>query len=209
MAKQLAFYLDQSACTGCKACQVACKDKNNLPVGITWRHAMYYGGGNWLPHPTRPDLVVANNIYAYALSKACMHCENPACVNVCPAQAITKRADGVVLINQDQCIGCRYCEWACPYGAPQFDEKKGVMSKCTFCEDLLAQGQNPACVDACPMRALQYGELSELRAKYGSVNAVEPLPVASLTLPALVLTPHKHAQFSGKGTGKILDVEEM
>jgi anaerobic dimethyl sulfoxide reductase subunit B (iron-sulfur subunit) len=138
-----------------------------------------------------------------------MHCENPACVNVCPAGAMTKRADGIVLVNQDQCIGCRYCEWACPYGAPQFDERKGVMSKCTLCEDLVAQGQNPACVDSCPARALGFGELSELRAKYGTLNAIEPLPEATLTSPALVITPHRHAQVSGKGTGHILNGEEV
>ncbi len=209
MPKQLAFYFDQTACTGCKACQVACKDKNDLPVGITWRHAMQYGGGSWNAHPTRKDLVVATNIFAYALSKACMHCENPACVNACPTGAMTKRADGIVLVNADQCVGCRYCEWACPYGAPQFNAAKGVMTKCTFCEDLLAQGQNPVCVDACPMRALDIGELADLRAKYGNINAIEPLPSASLTSPALVITPHKYAQASGKGTGKILDPEEM
>jgi anaerobic dimethyl sulfoxide reductase subunit B (iron-sulfur subunit) len=206
MAKQLGFYFDASACNGCKACQIACKDKNNLPVGTNWRRVVQYGGGNWLPHLTRPDLVVANNIFAYSMSVACMHCEKPICADVCPAGAITKRADGVVLINQDQCIGCRYCEWACPYGAPQFDERKGVMSKCTFCEDSLAKGENPACVDSCPARALEFGELSELRAKYGTANAIEPLPQADMTLPAVVITPHRHAQLSGKGTGRILDL---
>ena len=210
MAKQLAFYFDASACNGCKACQIACKDKNNLPVGLSWRHVVQYGGGNWLPHPTRSDLVVANNIYAYSVSVACMHCENPACVNVCPTGAMYKRADGVVLVNQDQCVGCRYCEWACPYGAPQFNEAKGVMTKCTFCEDSVAQGESPACVASCPARALEFGELSELRAKYGTANAIEPLPQANLTSPSLVVTPHRHSQASGKGTGKILDfVQEV
>ena len=206
MAKQLAFYFDASACNGCKACQIACKDKNNLPVGMNWRRVVQYGGGGWISHPTRSDLVVANNIYAYSVSAACMHCEKPICAEVCPAGAITKRADGIVLVNQDQCIGCRYCEWACPYGAPQFDERKGVMSKCTFCEDTMAKGENPACVDACPARALEFGELSELRAKYGTANAIEPLPQADLTSPAVVITPHRHAQVSGKGTGRILDL---
>jgi anaerobic dimethyl sulfoxide reductase subunit B (iron-sulfur subunit) len=206
MAKQLGFYFDASACNGCKACQIACKDKNNLAVGINWRRVYQYGGGNWLPHPTRSDLVAANNIYAYSVSVACMHCENPACVNVCPTGAMSKRADGVVLVNPDQCVGCRYCEWACPYGAPQFNEAKGVMTKCTFCEDLLAQGENPACVASCPARALEFGELSELRAKYGTANAIEPLPQANLTSPSVVVTPHRHSQESGKGTGKILDL---
>ncbi len=209
MAKQLAFHFDASACNGCKACQIACKDKNDLPLGVNWRRVAQYGGGTWLPHPSRPDLVVANNIYAYSISVACMHCESPACAQACPTNALMKRADGVVLINADQCVGCRYCEWACPYGAPQFNEAKGVMTKCTFCEDLLAQGQNPACVDACPARALEYGELSELRAKYGMANAIEPLPAANITAPALVITLHRHAQASGKGTGHILNEGEL
>lgn len=205
MGKQLAFYIDTSMCIACKTCAIACKDKSNLPVGINWRRVHQYGGGSWIPHAMRPDLVVANNVFAYSMSVSCMHCENPACVASCPTQAMTKRADGVVLVNQDQCVGCRYCEWACPYGAPQFDQAKGVITKCNFCEDLLAQRQNPACVDACVMRAIDFGELSDLRAKYGNLMDVEPLPASWMTHPSVVITPHKHAQTSGQGTGKILD----
>ncbi|MBI4789164.1 MAG: dimethylsulfoxide reductase subunit B [Chloroflexi bacterium] len=208
MAKQLAFYFDASACAGCKACQVACQDKNNLPFAMRWRRVLQYGGGGWVRDPNDSTLMLPRNIFVYSLSTACYHCENPACVNVCPTGAISKRADGVVLINQDQCIGCRYCEWACPYGAPQFNQAKGVMTKCTFCEDLLAQAQNPACVDACVMRAIEFGELSELRAKYGNFMDLEPLPASWMTKPAAVITPHKHAQVSGKGTGRILNPAE-
>lgn len=203
MAKQYGFYFDSSACMGCKACQVACKDKNDLPVGMNWRRVTQYGNGNWVP---QGKFLVPNGTFVYSLSIACNHCENAACVNVCPTGAMTKRSDGVVLVNQDQCLGCRYCEWACPYGAPQFNEAKGVMTKCNFCQDLLAQGQNPACVDACPMRAIEFGDIAELRAKYGNMNAIEPLPTANITNPHLVITPHRHAQASGKGTGKILDL---
>ncbi len=208
MAKQLAFYFDASACAGCKACQVACQDKNNLPFTMRWRRVFQYGGGSWVADSNDRTLMQPNNIFVYSLSTACMHCENPACVSVCPAGAMTKRADGVVLVNQDQCIGCRYCQWACPYGAPQFNEAKGVMTKCTFCEDLLAQGQNPACVDACVMRAIKFGELSDLRAQYGNLMDMEPLPASWMTDPSVVITPHKHAQISGRGTGKILNEAE-
>ena len=83
------------------------------------------------------------------------------------------------------------------------------MTKCDFCQDLQAQGLNPACVDACPMRALGYGDLSELRQKYGMVDAIEPLPSADITHPAIVITPHKHSQLSGQGTGKIIKLEEV
>ena len=205
MAKQLAFHFDASACMGCKTCQTACKDKNDLPLGVNWRKVYQYGGGDWV---SQSSFLMPNGLYVYSLSTACQHCEKPVCAEVCPAGAIIKRADGVVLINQDQCVGCRYCEWACPYGAPQFQEAKGVMGKCNFCEDLLAKGENPACVDSCPMRAIEFGELSELRAKYGNANAIEPLPTAAITSPSLVITPHRHAQLSGKGTGRIIDLVE-
>jgi anaerobic dimethyl sulfoxide reductase subunit B (iron-sulfur subunit) len=208
MAKQLAFYFNASACTGCKACAIACKDRSDLTVGINWRHVYQYGGGSWISHSENKDLLIPNGVFVYSFSAACMHCENPLCAEVCPAAAITKRDDGVVLINKDLCIGCRYCEWACPYGAPQFDQAQGVMTKCDFCQDLQAQGLNPVCVDACVMRVLDYGELDELRAKYGDNAAIEPLPPAEITKPALVVTPHKHAQASGQGTGRILTVEE-
>ena len=205
MGKQLAFYFNSSACTGCRACQGACYDKNDLPIGVRWRRVVEYSGGSW---NSVQGFMTPNNVFTYFVSSSCMHCENPACVAVCPAGAATKRADGIVLINQDQCIGCRYCEWACPYGAPQFNEAKGVMTKCTFCEDLLAQGQNPACVDACVMRAIKFGELSDLRAKYGNLMDVEPLPASWITHPSVVITPHKHAQMSGQGTGRILNLPE-
>jgi len=147
------------------------------------------------------------NVFAYSLSVACMHCDKPLCAEVCPTTAITKRADGVVLIDNDKCIGCRYCEWACPYGAPQFNEELGVMTKCTFCEDLLAKGENPACVDACVMRCLDFGEFNELRAEYGDAM-IEPLAPSDITYPALVVTPHKHSQLVGSGTGKIMNLPE-
>ena len=209
MTNQLAFYFNASACTGCKACQIACKDRSNLPVGVTWRRVYQYGGGNWVPHPDQPDILIPNNMFVYSMSVSCMHCQEPLCVEICPAAAITKRDDGVVLLDGDKCLGCRYCEWACPYGAPQFNEDTGTMTKCDFCQDLIAKGENPVCVDACPLRALDYGDIEELQAKYGTdVTAIEPLPTADLTTPSVVITPHKNAQASGNGTGKILSVEE-
>ena len=205
MGKQLAFHIDASICTGCKACQIACQDKNNLPQTMFWRHVVRYEGGNWVREGStlRP-----NNVFAYSLSIACMHCANPICMESCPTEAIYKRDDGVVLIDQSKCVGCRYCEWACPYGAVHFDDANGVMTKCTFCADLLDQGQNPACVDSCVMRAIDFGELADLQAKYGDVNAIEPLPDASYTNPSLVITPHKASQASGTGTGKVTNLPE-
>jgi anaerobic dimethyl sulfoxide reductase subunit B len=205
MAKQLAFYFDASACTGCKACQVACKDKNDSPLGVIWRRVFHYEGGGWV---NQDGFWVANNVFAYSVSVACNHCINPTCQQVCPTGAITKRSDGVVLIDYDKCIGCRYCEWSCPYGAPQFNETTGYMTKCNFCYDLVDQGKAPACVDGCTMRCIEFGDLAELQAKYGKLDAIEPLPEAKYTIPALVITPHKHAQPSGSGIGYISNLEE-
>lgn len=208
MTKQMAFYFNASVCANCKACQVACQDTNGLPADLRWRRVLQYGGGGWMPHPEHEGVMVPANLFTYSMSVSCMHCENPLCLESCPVGAIVKRDNGVVVINEEDCIGCRYCEWACPYGAPQFNEEQQRMSKCNFCEDLLAEGKNPACVDACVMRALDYGELEELRAKYGDLDAIEPLPSSDITSPALVVTPHKDSQPSGNGTGKIMNLEE-
>jgi anaerobic dimethyl sulfoxide reductase subunit B (iron-sulfur subunit) len=147
-------------------------------------------GGEWWPdgHAWR------TNAFAYNVSIACNHCELPICKGVCPTGAISKRDDGIVLIDENRCVGCGYCRWACPYDAPQLDPSKGVMTKCTFCVDEIDADRPPTCVAACPMRVLDFGEKAELIAKYGEVMGVFPLPEASLTEPALVVSPHKDAR---------------
>jgi anaerobic dimethyl sulfoxide reductase subunit B (iron-sulfur subunit) len=205
MAKQLAFYFDADACIGCKACQVACQDKNNLAPGTRWRRVFNYGGGSWINNGTT---LVPSQVFSYYVSTACMHCADATCTDICPAGAMSKNADGVVAIDAAKCIGCRYCEWACPYGAPQFDEAKGVMTKCDMCADLQAQGQKPACVDACVMRALDFGDVDELRAQYGVGTNIEPLPSEGYTGPSMIIKPHRLAALSGSGGGQILNLPE-
>lgn len=204
MSKQLGFFFNADICVGCKACQIACKDKNQLPVGVLWRRVVDYGGGSWTQVG---DILVPQDMFGYFTSISCNHCENPSCLDACPTAAISKDENGIVRIDDSVCIGCRYCEWACPYGAPQFNHELRVMTKCDFCYDLQAEGKNPACVDACPMRALEYGDVEELRAKYGDVVEIEPLPSRAITSPALVIKPHRQAQATGHGTGRILDME--
>lgn len=185
----MGFYVDTSTCLGCKTCQIACKDKNDLEVGQLWRHVKEVEGGGYVE---RGDQVIPN-IYAYWISISCNHCENPKCVKVCPTGASYKREeDGLVLINRDRCIGCRQCESSCPYQARQFDGKK--MGKCTACVDLLEVGQNPVCVDACPMRNIDFGPMEDLKNKYkDSIKSIQGLPAADITKPNLLLTPHKNA----------------
>ncbi len=198
--KQLAFYFDASACMGCKACQIACKDQYDLPPGVMWRRVLEYGGGDWVEEG---DQMVPEQVFSTFVSIACNHCEQPICMRVCPTTAIRKGEDGLVQIDPNLCIGCRYCEWSCPYGAPHFREDLGVMTKCTFCEDLLKNGERPACVDACVHRCLDFGEKSDLEARYGDLNAIEPLPKGEITHPSIVITPHRNSQKSGEGTGTI------
>ncbi|HML24301.1 MAG TPA: dimethylsulfoxide reductase subunit B [Aggregatilinea sp.] len=207
MANQLGFHVDLSKCTGCKACQVACKDKNDLPMDVIWRRVAQYTGGEWIKSGNQ---YVPSNIFSYFVSVSCMHCDNPLCLEVCPAAAISKNEDGIVEIDQDKCVGCRYCEWTCPYGAPQFNADKGTMTKCNFCVDLLANGEKPACVAGCTFRALDFGPIEELREKYGHFDGPAPLVDPSVTKPNMVFTPRKTVTmtFDSKA-GEIANPEEL
>jgi anaerobic dimethyl sulfoxide reductase subunit B (iron-sulfur subunit) len=203
---QLAFHVNIGLCTGCKTCQVACKDKNNLPPGIRWRRVFQYEGGEWID---QNGMLIPSNVFAYFVSAACMHCEEPLCAEVCPSAATSKREDGIVLIDEDKCIGCQYCSWACPYGAPQFNQAKGVMTKCDFCHDLLDRGERPSCVESCPYRALDFGRLDELQAKHGRLADPAPLPDPSITKPSVVYSPNRVTQTSGEATGQMKNLEEL
>ncbi|BAS26236.1 DMSO/selenate family reductase complex B subunit [Limnochorda pilosa] len=178
---QLGFYVDMTACIGCRTCQVACKDKNNLDVGALYRRVYTFEGGTY-PRP-----------WVYHLSMGCNHCEEPRCVENCPTGALTKRPDGLVVLDKDACIGCRYCVWSCPYGAPQYIEAEGRVGKCDGCADLVDQGLNPACVDACPMRAIEFGDVDELRRKHGGTDRVKGMPDPALTHPAVTVKPKAEA----------------
>jgi anaerobic dimethyl sulfoxide reductase subunit B (iron-sulfur subunit) len=199
-AKQVGWFFDGAACNGCKVCLVACRDVKDNPVGVNFRRVLHYSGGSWEQHPTQPTVMVPN-IYAYTVSMACNHCTDPVCLEVCPSGAIFKREeDGLVMIDKETCLGCRLCE-TCPYDAPQFNEIEGVMTMCDGCDDLRAEGEDPACVAACPQRALQFGDIDEFRAEHGTLEGVEPLPDPGITGPSLVVAPHRHAVPVGAGMG--------
>ena len=205
MNKQYAFYFDSSRCSGCKTCQIACKDKNNLEIGILWRRVYEVSKGEW----KGKDGVWSNNIITYNISLACNHCEDPICANACPTKAMTKNENGIVTVDENKCIGCRYCEWACPYGAPQYDIAKGVMTKCNLCEDYIEENKYPSCVDACPMRVLDFGELQEIQNKYGNGTEVYPLPKSSATRPAIVITNKEISIDINDLSAEILNGEEI
>ncbi len=203
--RQLAFYFDASACSGCKTCQIACKDHHDLPVGQLWRRVYEIAGGGW----RMANGAWSSKLCVYHLSISCNHCEKPACVEVCPEGAVKKRDDGLVLIDPETCSGCRLCEAACPFEAPQFDATRGVMGKCDFCVDRIDSGLPPVCVAACPMRALEFGELDDLRSKYGPALEVHPFKSDRDTGPALAVRPHpslRHAQ--GEGVS-VINPEEV
>lgn len=198
---QLGFYVDVARCTGCKTCQVACKDKNNLPVGINFRRVAEYAGGQW--KQLEPG-VWQQDVFAYYTSISCNHCEDPACVKVCPTGAHARRKeDGLVLIDSEQCIGCKRCAKACPYGAPQYNAAARKMTKCDGCVDRLAKGQQPSCVEACPQRALEFGDMAALRAKYGKGAAIAPLPDPKQTKPSLIVRAPRNARPVGDKRGSV------
>lgn len=189
--EQLGFYIDSSICSGCKACQVACKDKNNLEVGRRFRRVYEVSDGMFIKQDSG---AYKNSVVAYNLSISCNHCEDPVCIKNCPTQAMHKReGDGIVRVDTDLCMGCGYCSWSCPYGAPQMNTETGQMSKCDMCIDRLAEGKNPVCVDTCPLHAIEFGKISELRKKYGDLAEVSGMPPASRTKPNLVIKPNKGA----------------
>lgn len=203
MTKQKAFYFDSSRCSGCKTCQVACKDKHNLDNKISWRKVYEVCGGDWI---SKGD-AWTSEVGAYNVSMSCNHCRDPICLKSCPNQAIYKNDKGVVLIDEDRCMGCGYCEWACPYDALSLNKETGIMTKCTLCNDYLEEGKLPACVAACPMRVLEIGDLDELERKYGKHNNVFPLPPEHHTRPSVIIKKHHSAEKSKNWT--IINQEEV
>lgn len=220
---QYGFYFDNSKCSGCKTCHIACKDRMvgllrgnsnlsdssipNLP-GLLWRRVYEYGGGDWYDNGNG---TYTQNVFSYYASVGCNHCGEPACVKACPTGAMHKRKDnGLVLVEASICIGCESCSRACPYDAPQIDTQRKVMTKCDGCIDRLTNGLKPVCVAACPLRALDFDTMENLRAKYGEGDShIAPLPLPSITTPSLIIKAGSTAQSAGSGTGSILNLAEV
>jgi len=171
MAK-VAILFDAFRCTGCRGCQVACKQWNDLPAEVTHNTGSYQNpprvsADTWLVMQFR-EVENGDGGLAWAFGRhACMHCVHPACVSACPVGALYKTDEGPVLYHDDRCIGCRYCMLACPFEIPTFQWDQGLfegaeIKKCNFCIDRLSAGMEPACVHTCPTGALMFGERDEL-----------------------------------------------
>ena len=173
---------------------------------MSFRRIYEYTGGTW---NQQSDGCWHQDVFAYYMSISCNHCENPACTAVCPTGAMHKNEDGFVIVNEETCIGCRYCHMACPYNAPQYDAQKGHMTKCDGCYSRVKAGQKPICVDACPLRALDFAPIDELRAKYGEQASIAPLPPAEITHPNLVVKPNKNSRPSGDTSGFLGNPREV
>jgi anaerobic dimethyl sulfoxide reductase subunit B (iron-sulfur subunit) len=193
---QLGFVHNNVDCIGCRACEMACKDKNGLPAGPRFRRVQYIEGG------TYPE------VFAYKVNMSCNHCAEPACLPTCPTGAIWKRQDnGVVDIDSTLCIGCRRCEAACPFGAPQFDPSDGLVKKCNMCIDELEAGRKPYCVMACMMRVLDIGPIDKIRAgtyetkaigpNETTVRAIKNLANPELTNPSIAFVAHPKGKIDG------------
>ena len=175
MTTQYGFFIDSSRCTGCKTCELACKDYKDLTPEVSFRRIYEYAGGDW----QEDNGVWHQNVVAYYLSIAGNHCEDPACTKVCP------------------------------YGAPQYNAAKGHMTKCDGCHDRVAEGKKPICVESCPLRALDFGPIDELRKKHGQLAAVAPLPSAHFTKPSIVIKPNANSRPTGDTTGYLANPKEV
>ncbi len=206
MTRQLALVIDLNKCVGCHACAVNCK---------SWNSSGQFGPlTDQDPYGKEPDGVWFNRVQTYEVGsfpdvevvhfpKSCLHCVDAPCVEVCPTGASHKRMeDGVVLVNYDDCIGCKYCSWACPYGCREFDGVEGVMKKCTLCVDRVynenfpEEERQPACVLCCPTEARMFGDINDpssaasiaIREK----NGYKLMPEAG-TNPSNHYLPHRKA----------------
>ena len=187
--KKLGLVIDLDTCVGCQGCVTACKGWNTQNYGAPLSDIDAYGAD--------PEGTFLNRVFSYNVQpddggaaqtihfpKSCLHCDDAPCVTVCPTGASYKRVeDGIVLVNESDCIGCGLCAWACPYGAREMDQLEGVMKKCTLCvdriynENLPEEDRQPACVRTCPAGARHFGDLgdpdsdvSQLVAERGGVD---------------------------------------
>jgi formate dehydrogenase iron-sulfur subunit len=178
------MFVDTSVCIGCKACQVACKEWNELEgepdhfqvvdgklKAINFTGASYDNTGGLSATNWRQVRFIENipedraNTAWYMMSDSCKHCTQAGCLEVCPTHALMRTDLGNVVVQQDVCNGCRACIPACPYGVISYNKKSGRVNKCTLCDDRIHNGLETACAKACPTDSIVYGEVNDLRTR--------------------------------------------
>jgi formate dehydrogenase iron-sulfur subunit len=167
------FLTDATLCIGCKACEVACKQWNQLPwdsslgsppslTGFSYDNTVALGATTWR-HVAFVERSTSDGVAWLMVSDVCKHCVHAGCLDACPTGAIVRTEFGTVVIQDDICNGCGYCVPACPFGVPQLDHADGGSHKCTLCYDRLGGGLAPACATACPTGSIRFGPVEELR----------------------------------------------
>ena len=167
MAERMGIFIDVSKCTGCRGCQVACKQWNNLPATKTAFSGSYENppqieGNTWTKVKFIEDRHSNGNVRFLFRKTQCMHCTEASCVAVCASGAATRMDNGSVVIDQNKCIGCKNCVVACPFGAVGYDTQTGTSRKCRLCYERVSNNMLPACVKTCPPGALRFGKREEI-----------------------------------------------
>lgn len=188
------FFINADICTGCKACMTACMDRNDLQDDEKFRKVYEFVGGRFSAHD---DGTYTTTSFAYYVSLTCQQCDGPACMLACPEHAIARSDDNIIYVMPDKCTSLGKCIEACPYHHPTWDRTTGKMKKCTLCTDEVTEDgiPHPACVDACPVRALDFGPIEEMRKEYGTNVVVGTFDDS--TKPNMVANPHRMADGSG------------
>lgn len=144
--------IDIDLCARCYSCEIACKQENNIGVGPRWRRITTLG----------PRRLGEEDLHLDFVPVSCIHCDDPTCAYFCPTDAISKRKDGVVVIDEEKCNGCQLCIYGCPHGNMSFDPERNVAGKCNLCMDRIDYGLEPSCVQHCFCGALQWVNEKEL-----------------------------------------------
>lgn len=182
---EYAMVIDLNKCVGCRACELACNQRNDLPEGVSYIRVHDHWEGGSLHHIGEQ----AEQASHYHLPVQCQHCEEPPCAPVCPTGATYHHESGVVLGNDMTCVGCKYCMLGCPYDARRYNEETGIVDKCWLCLDWVLGGGEPACVQACVLGARLFGRRDDSEGEVAQLIApgrAKPLHPEFGSIPGII-----------------------